>query len=135
MLLRCSIVQVALRVDLCAEGHLLMMFTKDYEEIVSSDVASSSNNPHHADYIRSFPLPSRFFSWRSDCSPDAGMPAGFQEVHGRRRTVNILFAFVGRIMTLVAIDPSRLTRYHCMVLKRHWSQEDLAPGSKVCDIH
>lgn len=111
-----------------------MMTTKDYQEIVSSDIASPSSDPHHADYIRSFPLPSRFFCWNSDRDPlaGAGAPSGIDD--SGIRTINIFFAFVGRVMTLVAIDPSRMIRYHCMVLNRHWSPDDLVPGSKVRGI-
>lgn len=48
-----------------------------------------------------------------------------------RRTVNYMFALVGKYRVLAIIDFSRLTQLHVTVLDRDWTKNDLTPTSPV----
>lgn len=85
---------------------------------VSTCVPGPNDDPHKAECMRSFVIPPELYE------------KGSRE-DGEPRLINIFAALVCQDRVFVISDTDRIVRMHVTSLNRHWTADDLKPGSEV----
>ena len=94
----------------------------DYDEIIKCDAPGSDSTESTVELVRQFNLSSRFIT------PHSVGEDGDRE---KGRALRMPMAFVTDDHAYVFTDHTREIRIFVISLSRHWTPEDLSPGSTV----
>ncbi|KAL1674531.1 hypothetical protein EV122DRAFT_220444 [Schizophyllum commune] len=108
------------------EGSMHSLPRSDYDEIIKCDAPGSDSTESTVELVRQFNLSSQFIT------PHSVGEDGDRE---KGRALRMPMAFVTDDHAYVFTDHTREIRIFVISLSRHWTPEDLSPGSTYWDHH